>query len=84
MNQEAPRPKLRFDVNDPRFARAQELFAARCPEEGHALLSELRREWHACHTKEEADEIGREDDSRPVADTSAVEHEPRRARLGVA
>jgi hypothetical protein len=44
------RPRLRFDRNDPRFLRVQELFEQQRPEEGRALLREMLREWLARHS----------------------------------
>jgi hypothetical protein len=54
---QAPPRALRFDVNDRRFKRVQELFATHRPEEGRALLRELLREWLARHSKKRADAL---------------------------
>jgi len=42
-----PATKCRFDVEDPRFARVQELFEKERPDEGRALLRELVDEFMA-------------------------------------
>lgn len=54
MNADPNRPRMRLNPSDPRFVRAQELFAQQRPDEGRALLREMLREWLACHSRREA------------------------------
>lgn len=48
-----PCGRMRFDLDDPRFARVQELFEKRKPEAARTLLRALLREWLRRQTTQE-------------------------------